>query len=108
MDQHVLQSLKRACNDRGLLTKLVTHALAVHRESLVSQVFVFSDALPCRRLSGHMDKLSIPLKLGFTPVDGSLDSPAFVQDKEGHNPNLQLQCWRPSSNGAAAESLAEH
>lgn len=100
MDQGVLHSLQRACNDKGLLIKLIVHALAVHRASLVSQVFSFSDAVPSWRLSGHMDKLRIPLKLGFTPGDGSLGSPAFVQETEGLSPGQQQ--WGNS------RELAEH
>lgn len=76
------------------------HALAVHRASLVSQVFSFSDAVPSWKFSGHVDKLRIPLKLGFTPGDGSLGLPAFVQDTEGLRPGLQQ--W------GSSRELAEH
>lgn len=49
MDQGVLQSFNRACNDEGLLIKLVIHELALHRASTISLAFDFSAAIPRRK-----------------------------------------------------------
>lgn len=119
MDQGVSQSLNRTCNDKGLLIKLLVHALALHRASIFSLVFDFSAAIPHRK--GHVDKLRIPSRLGFAPGRQILWLTSLGAGCRGPHPSQHLQAgiqatlWRlllsyhpPSCNGAAAKSLAEH